>query len=395
MSLDKAKNKYLVLFSAFFINFLSGMIYMWSIISKNLVEDLHWTSSQASLPYTLFTIFFVVAMILMGRVQDSKGPRFVITLGVVLVGLGLLLSGLFISPMGLNVSMGMLCGLGVGMITVSSSPAAIKWFPDEKRGLITGIVVAGVGLSSVFYSPLASYTIQKYGLKMTFYIIGLIALIPNLFLCRNIGLPTKLSETSKQSDKNIITRQYNWVEMIKTKSFYKLWLVLAFISSSGLMIIGHISNIAHVQVGWEAGFVLVIILSVFNTLGRLFGGMISDKLGRVNLMKIIIIFQIVNMLFYKNYDTKFTLMLGTAVAGFCYGSSFSIFPATTADFYGMKNYGVNYGVMFSAWGTGGIIGPMVAAEIYDKFSNYNFAYITATILLIVAFIITFFIKKED
>ena len=375
------------------VNFLSGMIYMWSIISKSLIGDLHWTSSQASLPYTMFTVSFVIAMVIFGKVQDTKGPRIVVTIGSILMGSGIILSGFFTTPKMLVLTMGVIAGMGVGMITVASSPPVVKWFPKSKKGLVTGIVVAGAGLSAILYSPIASYFIQTVGLNKTFMIIGSIALIVPTLIAQGLSNPPKgyKNETLSSASQGV---DYTWQEMLKSLDFYKLWIILGFASSAGLMIIGHISTIADIQTGWQAGFILVILLSIFNTLGRLVGGFISDKIGRINLIRLALILQLVNMLMFSTYSTRITLSIGVAITGFCYGSNFSVFPATVSDLYGMKSFGINYGLIFTGWGLGGIIGPMVAANIFDKMNNYNGAYITASILLGISLLITFTMKKK-
>lgn len=390
--IENQKNK--VLISATGVNLLSGIIYMWSIISKSLTEDLHWTSSQASLPYTTFTVSFVIAMVLFGKVQDTKGPRLVVTLGSILMGLGIILSGIFVTPKVLVLTIGVISGGGVGMMTVASSPPVVKWFPPSKKGLVTGIVVAGAGLSAVLYSPIASYFIVRFGLNKTFLIIGSFVITAATLTAQGLKNPPEGYDNGADQRVDSVGEDYTWQEMLKELEFYKLWILLAFASSSGLMIIGHISTIADIQTGWQAGFILVILISIFNTLGRLSGGFISDKIGRINLIRIALVLQGINMLLFAGYSTKLTLGMGVAIAGFCYGSNFSVFPATVSDLYGMKNFGINYGLIFTGWGLGGIIGPMVAANIFDKTNNYNGAYTTALVLLVISLLITFTMKNR-
>ena len=389
---EKEKKK--VLMAATGVNFLCGMIYMWSIISKSLTGELHWTSSQASLPYTMFTVSFVIAMVVFGKVQDTKGPRIVVTIGSILMGLGIILSGIFTTPKMLVLTMGVIAGMGVGMITVGSSPPVVKWYPPSKKGLVTGIVVAGAGLSAIFYSPLASFFIGRVGLNKTFLIIGAIAITVPTLLAQGLSNPPEGYSNSSVEELKNKGVDYTWQEMLRDLEFYKLWITLGFASSAGLMIIGHISTIADIQTGWQAGFILVILLSIFNTLGRLAGGVISDKIGRINLIRLALLLQLLNMLMFSSYSTKIGLSIGVAITGFCYGSNFSVFPATVSDLYGMKNFGINYGLIFTGWGLGGVIGPMVAANIFDKTNNYNGAYITAFVLLVISLLITFTMKNK-
>lgn len=394
--------KFKILGAATGINFIAGLLYIWSVISKGLVSELNWSSKEASLPYTIATVSFVIAMVVFGKVQDSKGPRVTATIGSVFLGVGVILSGLTTSPIVMILTFGITAGAGMGIINVSTPPPALKWFPPEKKGMITGIVVAGVGFSSMFYSPLANYLMTNVGISKTFIYIGMVVLIAAVILAQflenpPIGYIANKSTNSKDETKNNSrsTVDFSWREMLKSKDFYKLWIMLGFSSSAGLMIIGHISNIAKVQVNWEGGFLLVIFLAIFNTLGRILGGSISDKVGRVNLMRAIFILQGINMFMFSKYSNIPLLALGAAIAGLCYGAGFSVFPATVSDLYGIKNFGINYGLMFTSWGLGGVIGPMTGAIIFDSRGSYTSAYLVAFVLLIISTFVTFTFKTRS
>ncbi len=399
MGKNLEKKAYKVLWTATLINVIAGIVYIWSVISKALIDDLNWTSKEASLPYTMITVFFVIAMVIFGKIQDEKGPRLTITIGGVLMGMGLILSGIFTGPKIMILTMGVIAGTGIGTVNASTAPPAVKWFPHEKKGMITGIVVAGVGLSAVFYSPLANSLINLVGISKTFIYIGVGALILTVILVQLLENPpegfvpkgTNPIEKGKEKGFN----DFTWKEMMKTANFYKLWFMLAFSSSAGLMIIGHVSNIAKTQVNWQAGFILVIILSIFNTLGRILGGTLSDKIGRINLLKLVFIIQGINMFLFIYYSNVVLLSIGVAIAGLCYGAGFSVFPAAVTDLYGIKNFGINYGLVYTSWGVGGIIGPMTAAAIFDSTNNYNTAYIVAGILLVISTIIAFTFKYKS
>jgi len=390
-TLDNKRN--IILCSATSLIFFSGFIYMWSVISKALVEDMGFTSKQASLPYTFFTISFVIAMVIFGKIQDVKGPRLVATFGSILMGTGLILSGLFTQPGMLILTMGVVAGSGVGILNVSTSPAVVKWFPLEKKGLVTGIVVAGAGLSSTMYSPLANYLISNIGVSKTFIYIGIAALIASVIISQFLRNPNQdeVDERKTQSKESGVNKTVDasWKEMLHSIYFYKLWLMLAFSSSAGLMIIGHITNIAKVQANWQGGFLLVVLISLFNTGGRILGGSLSDKIGRLNLMKIVFAMQALNMLAFSYYRSPASLGFGVAIAGLCYGAAFPVFPSAISDLYGLKSFGINYGLMFTGWGLGGIIGPMIAASIFDNVGNYNRSYLVAATLLFVSIGIAF------
>lgn len=401
--MDKKKSfkPWVILWTATGINFIAGLLYIWSVISKGLITEFHWTSKQASMPYTVATVAFVVSMAVFGKVQDIKGPRFTASIASVLMGGGLILSGFTTNPAIMVITFGIVTGAGIGMINISTTPPAVKWFSKEKNGLVTGVVVGGIGLASVLYSPLMHFLINAVGISKSFIYIGVGALVLSLLLTQLLGNPPEgyvpESDSSGKSKKKVsysTGRELNWRYMLKSANFYKLWVMFVFSASAGLMIIGHAATIAKIQVNWEGGYILVILLAIFNTLGRLLGGSISDYIGRINLMRIIFAAQAVNMLLFMTYKSLPLLAIGVAVAGMCYGAGFSVFPATTLDYYGNKNFGANYGLMFTAWGVGGVIGPMMAAAIVDATKTYNTAYFVACALMFVSFIISLTCKNR-
>ncbi|NMA91911.1 MAG: OFA family MFS transporter [Firmicutes bacterium] len=400
--MDKLRFKArLVLWSAVALNILIGILYIWSIISKALINDLGWTSKQASLPYTLVTISFTSFMVVFGRIQDIKGPRMPATLSGILLGGGLILCCYFLTPVGLLIAFGIITGAGIGIAYVSTAPAAVKWFPPEKKGMITGTVVAGIGISAIVYAPIAEVLIRNVGIEKTFLYLGIGALVLMVLFAQAMNNPppgyipesTIANREKKRAAPATFARDVEWREMFKDISFYKLWIMYAFSTAAGLMIIAHAAKIAEVQIGWEGGVYLVILLAVFNAAGRFLGGAISDKIGRLNLMRIAFMLQAINMLVFSFYFNIPLLAIGMSVAGLCYGACFSVFPPTVIDMYGIKNYGTNYGLIMMGWGIGGgIIGPMMAAAIFDAYKSYTMAYFVACALLIAVFILTFTFK---
>jgi len=378
------------------INLILGVLYIWSIMSKALIGELGWSSTQASLPYTVCIAVFAIVMVFAGKIQDIKGPRLSSTFGGVLLGGGLLLSGLTKDPVIMVLTFGVLGGAGIGFCYAATTPPAVKWFPAEKKGLISGIVVSGVGFAAVYISPLTNSLLLNNGISKTFLILGTSALIiiivfSQLLINPPAGYLAKSAQTDQKKDDKVheSEKEYDWKDMLKTLNFYKLWIMYAFTSSAGLMIIGHIASIANMQVKWENGYLLVVLLAIFNTLGRIVGGIVSDKLGHINTMRVVFFMQMVNMLFFGQYLSTSSLAFGVAISGMCYGALFSVFPVATADAYGIKNLGANYGMVFTAWGFGGVIGPLLAARIFDSTGSYNPAYMVSVILLVIAGALTF------
>ena len=391
-----------VLWSATGLSFVSGILYIWSIVSKALIKQYNWTSTEAALPYTIATIVFAVSMVFAGGLQDKKGPRLSGTIGAALLGIGLFLSAFAKTPLMMVLTFSVIVGTGIGINNVATTPPAIKWFPPQKKGMITGIVVAGIGLASVFYSPLINYLMENFGISKSFTILGIAAFVLAVLLAQFLTNPPEnykpgqeISVSKAAGRRPEAGIETDWKGMVKTADFYKLWVMLAFSAAAGLMIIGHIATIAKTQAHWEGGYILVALLGIFNSLGRLLGGTLSDKIGRINLMRLAFGLQALNMAFFGLFTTTGTLAIGVIIAGLCYGATFSVFPATTADFYGLKNMGANYGLIFTAWGLGGVIGPLAAGKIFDMTGSYNKAYIVSLVLLLIAALFTFTFKKPN
>jgi MFS transporter, OFA family, oxalate/formate antiporter len=377
------------------INLILGLLYSWSVIKSSLVNDWGWTNTQASLPYTVCVALLSFMTVLGGRLQDKFGPRKIALIGGLLFGTGILLSAFAKSPGVMLVTFGLVSGLGMGFAYASATPAAIKWFEPSKKGLISGIVVAGIGVSSIYMAPLTNTLLRNYGTQSTFLILGVIALAMLITCSLIIRNPHEGFIPNSKLGKKASTHSadYTWQEMLKKRSFYLIWATYLLSATAGLMLIGHVVSIVKVQTGSDKGFFLVMILAAFNTLGRILGGFISDKIGRTNALLLVFLIQAVNMFAFSFYTTIPLLIVGISVAGVAYGALFALFPSTTADFFGIKNLGVNYGLVFTSWGIAGIIGPILAGRVADVTGNYNASYLVAGSMLVIGALLVKLIKS--
>ena len=365
-----------VVIAALAINLILGVLYAWGVVAKALVSDWHWTKTDATLPFTVATVCFAGMMVFAGRCQDKLGPRLVATAGGIMLGLGLMASGLVHSPIAMALTFGVGAGLGIGLGYSATTPPSIKWFPPARKGVITGIVVSGVGLAAVYISPLTQYLLGKTTIPMTFVWLGAgtLVLVPLLAqLLRNP--PEQPVATASASQKQPPPRrESDWQDMLRTGQFYQLWVMMMLSVSAGLMIISQVAMIAKEQANWKWGFVPIAILAIFNTFGRLLGGVLSDRIGRTRTMTLAFLLQAVNMLAFNYYTTPELVVFGSAFTGLCYGTIFTLMPTATADFYGVRNLGVNYGLVFTAFGVAGVVGPLLGAGINDHFKSYFYAY---------------------
>jgi OFA family oxalate/formate antiporter-like MFS transporter len=262
-------------------------------------------------------------------------------------------------------------------------------------------VVAGFGLGSVYIAPLTNYLI-KLGIDRAFLIEGIIFLLGIVLIAQFLSFPPKgyvpvpavapARLQKQQAHCAAVPHEYEWHEMMKTPSFYLIWFIYLLGAFAGLMIIGHLAKIADIQVGIKYGFVLVAFLAILNAGGRVCSGWLGDKIGRTNTLFIVLLVQAVNMFLFRNYTTVVTLTIGVLIAGYCYGSLLSLFPSITYEYYGTKNAGMNYGLVFTAWGAGGVIGPIVAGKVADLTGAYHQAYLVASILCVAGGLLTWLIR---
>lgn len=385
-----ANRGWLVTSAALGINLILGALYAWGVMAKALVVQWKWSKADASLPFAVSTAAFAVMMIFAGRAQDKLGPRRVAMLGGVLFGLGLALSSLAKTPLAMALAFGALGGIGIGLGYSATTPPAVKWFPPARKGLIVGLVVSGVGLAAIYMGPLTQYLLGKVGIEQTFLFLGVASAIVICLLSFLLNNPPPDFRPAAATPANpakaapAVRRELDWPEMIKTPQFYLLWLMYVLTAAAGLMIISNIAIIAKEQAQWEAGFMAVMTLAAFNTLGRVLAGFVSDRIGRTRTMLLAFVLQAVNMLLFAQYASPAAILFGAAFTGLCYGTIFTLMPAATADFYGIKNLGVNYGLVFTGFGVAGVLGSRYGGMISDLFGSYSKAYTICAIMLFVA-----------
>src|SRR3989339_1543997 len=364
------------------INLALGVLYTWSVISKKIPAEWNWSEADRALPYTIACLVFAFMMVPAGKLQDIFGPRLVATMGGLLTGLGLILAYQFNSVAMYILCFGVLAGTGIGFGYSSATPPAIKWFPPAKTGMIAGIVVAGFGLASVYIAPLATFLIERFGLSQAMLIFGIAFLVIVSGLAQLLVNPPAgyVHPDTVHTKASVAAAAVNFEpgKMLRTVAFYKLWIIFCIASGAGLMIIGSVAGMAKQGMG-QTAWLGVGLMAVGNASGRGIAGILSDRIGRGNTLFIMLVFQAViifSLLFITPAQVVF-LVLAAMFIGFNYGTNLSLFPSATKDFFGLKNFGVNYGLVFSAWGVGGFIFPRVSQMIVAYTSSPRMAYILA------------------
>jgi MFS family permease len=343
-------------------------------------------------PYAVCCLVFAFTMITAGRLQDKVSPRITAIFGGILTGIGLVVTSQSTILANWILGFGVLTGMGLGFGYASATPPAMKWFPSSKTGLIAGLVVAGFGLASVYIAPLANFLISKYGLNQAMMIFGVSFLGVVCFLAMFLVNPPEgyvpretAPKQSGAAKKTIKTEDYSPSAMLQTRSFYKLWFMYFVGAGAGLIIIGSVAGMAKQSMGHLA-WVVVALMAVGNAGGRIVAGIISDKIGRTRTLMIMMGLQaivIMSLLFIKESQAVLLVTAATLI-GFNYGTNLSLFPSVTKDYFGLKNFGVNYGLLFTAWGVGGFIFPRVSQMIVAKTGTPEAAYIMASFFLLLS-----------
>ncbi len=398
--------RWIVVVGALLVQLCLGAIYAWGAFTKALQDPtgaFAFSATQAQAIFAAGLASFALMMILAGRWQDRIGPRKVAVVGGLVLGLGYLLAGLVggTSFWALFFFIGIVGGAGIGLGYVCPIAACVKWFPDLK-GFVTGLAVAGFGAGAFIFVKLAGTWgdfIGQYGVNGTFTIFGIIfaisVVIGALMLSNPPAgwlpegyIPPEAAGTTKAED-------FTQGECIRTHQFWMLWAAFVFSAGAGLMVIGCLKNFGELEGGLSAAVAgsALGLLALFNGLGRIVWGTVSQKLGARKAISLMTLLQAV-MLFalFSMGSTEMSLTVAASWIGFNFGGNFALFPLATAESFGTKNLGANYGAMFTAYGVGGIAMPILAGRVWDVLGSYSIAFTVAAVALLLAMVLAFVVR---
>ena len=372
------------------LNLALGSLYAWSVFVLPLEKEFSWNRAQTSWVYTIAIVCFAATFIIAGKLQDAKGPRICAFLGALLVGGGFALSSLTTSLTFLYIAFGVIVGVGNGFGYSAPTPVASKWFPD-RRGLAVGLMVGGYGAGSAIIGPLATQLIGAYGWRTTFQILGATFFVMGLIgtaLLKNppagYKAPAAAPAVAARARASVDMRTR---DMISTPTFAALWVAYCLGTTAGQMMISQlVPFMRSVGLTAEAAAFAITIAAFGNAGGRILSGALSDSLGRLTTLKVMVVGSLLVMSALGIGIGQILALYALVAAGYwCYGTQLSVFASTTADFYGTRNLGLNYGILFTAWGAAGILGPSIGGRVFDAFGDYRYAFYAASALAIVAF----------
>ena len=390
---------WIVTFAGTGINLALGVLYTWSLFKEAIGKEFGWKGEQLNDPYALCCIVFAFAMILAGRCQDKLGPRLTASLGGLMVGAGLVLISRTQSYALWVLGFGLLVGVGIGFGYSSATPPALKWFPPSQTGLVAGLVVAGFGLAPVYLSPLSKYLLATSGLRGAMLIYGIVfcvAVCGLAQLLRNPPVSAVPGRTgSNATGPGVVAPAGVW----RSPVFYLLWALYFVGAGAGLMVISSISGMARKSMG-DAAFLAVAVMAVGNAGGRIVAGLLSDRIGRRPTLTLVLLFQAVLMFVAipvtgtKGMSPTVLVLVATLI-GFNYGANLSLFPSFTKDLWGLKGFGMNYGLLFTAWGVGGLILSRFQQTLTARAGgDFTSSFLTAGVLLLVGVGLTYLLPAE-
>jgi OFA family oxalate/formate antiporter-like MFS transporter len=422
-------NRWTVLVGALLVQVILGTVYGFSVFVRPLEAEFGWARATTQWAFSTTLAAFAITMIPAGRLQDRIGPRKVASIGGILLGVSFVLAALLVGadrPWALYLTYGIVGGAGLGFGYVCPIAASVKWFP-ERKGLITGVAVAGFGAGALFFAGPASSLLlppaetgEPLGLSQTllialgitkgsgfglgwrafFVLHGVVCaavVLLGAMLLRNPPpgwRPPGWEPTAAQA-RALAMADLTPRQMLARPVACMLWITFIFGATSGLMALGQWTPMmtavlkgATFAPDWMGGYGRFVepvgILAIFNALGRIVWGRVSDVIDRPRAMMVMFLAQGMAFMMLVSLESHLAIFIASAWVGFNFGGNFTLFPSATADYFGTKNFGANYGWIFTAYGVAGILGPVVGGVLFDATKQYVMAFLFAGTLCFLA-----------
>lgn len=400
MKSDKKINRNLVLAASVIVNLCVGAVYAFSIFAGPLGQHFNWSKGVVMTAFTINAAISPIPMIVGGKLLDKGLAKWSIMVGGALFGLAFILTSIAQTPLQLYIFYGVLGGIGQGIAYSGTIGNTVRLFPD-KKGLATGIVTAGFGGATIIAAPIANSLIESSGVLSAFRFMGIaymvITVVGGLFVTAAPAgyKPEGWNPPIANNSGSGAGANVNWTGMLGTTKFYVIALMFAIGALSGMMVTSNASVIGQKMFGLTAATaaLYVSLYSFSNCIGRIFWGAVSDKLGRYNALTCIYMVIAVMLLTIANVNSTMGFAIALIGIGLCFGGTLGIFPSIVAENFGMKYYGVNYGITFIGYSTAAYFGPKIAIQVADA-NNGSFtnAFYIALVLSLVGIGLTAFFK---
>lgn len=388
---------------AMLINLSAGAQYCWSLLGSSIGKENGWTTTQLALPYSWMMVITSLWAIVVGRINENSKPKYLVMFGGICIGLSLVIAGTTSSYVVLFLAIAVLMGLASTSFTSSTTPTAQKFAPMKYKGLVAGIVGAGMGWTSFYMSPMIRSLNGSVGTRNTFLIIGIGSFIVTFVLAQFLPTPPKVNASDPDvvaaakaaEEADMKTKYKNTIALkqaLKTKETWVTFFMFACAGMGGQMMTSQMTKIASVQYttgdATALAVTMLMALGLANGLGRLCVSTLSDKLGVRNTWTLIFIVQGINILCFRFYTTSLLLHVGTFVLGFFYGASIPLVWNTVAGIFGRKYLGSIYGVITNGFAVAALAGPLISARIVDATGSYNPAFLVLASFLVVGLILS-------
>ncbi|ADL53096.1 L-lactate MFS transporter [Clostridium cellulovorans] len=377
-----------------------GTVYSWSVFRLHVEKLYSVGTTESGFPYMISLAFYALFMFLTSKHLEKYRPRNIIIFGSTLVAIGWILSSYAPNIYVLTLTYGVIIGAGVGITYGAPMTVIAKWFP-EKKGLAVGLILGGFGLSPLITAPIARYLVELYGITETFKILGIAfgIIIPILSYPLKYPLNSEAKKIKETTGDKVNTDHKNTKEMLKTSSFKGLYFNFIIGSMIGLTLIGMTSNVGSgmIKIPSQTVTLLVSLFAIFNGVSRPIFGWVTDKLSPKKAMRIsysLSIFASVLMLI-ANEGSLLLFIMAFAIFWFNLGGWLAIAPTSTMNIYGEKYYSENYGVVFTAYGIGAVLGVAISGLLLDILNNYDAIFYFVIILCIIGILLSKKVSRDQ
>ncbi len=377
-----------------------GTVYSWSVFRNPLEDELNLSATESLFPYTIALLCYAIVMPIAGFYISRIGTRIMTAIGGIVVGLGYILASFSGNIVTMTLTYGAIAGIGVGITYGVPIAVAARWFPD-KKGLTVGLILVGFGLSPLITAPLAKNLIDAYGVQPSLRVLGIAFMIIILAIATTMKFPpTCWRPTEKLSAARKIPAITTYpTHLLRSPSFYGLWICYTIGTFVGLSAIGISSPVGQelIEIDSRVAANSVALFALFNGGSRPLFGWLSDRFKpkHVAIGSYVLILIACILMVNAREGQVATYLVAFCLFWFCLGGWLAIAPTTTLKLFNPDDYAQNYGIVFTAYGVGALLGTLVSGQMRDWFGSYTYAFYPMAGLAIVGIIVASFMLKRD